>query len=417
MPGSNEYSMSPALTAGAGATPTLVAKPAAPAAAAPAASPFYQTQDFDKETIFKQRYGTNASRRDRRQFERYWNSEQRAADELAHTEAESQKYLASVDAYTQNALNKLKGVPAPAPTAPEFYKTKDFRTTKLAEMYGTDPSKRDLRQFERYMQSEQGQADWLAHEQAESQKYIQSWDDRIAFNKAQMAAAAPKPVLAPKPEPAPVVEGPKTPTIEEQIAGAKSFNEAFGLARKAGLKQFDWKGKPIAVKLAPAKPKQEVWPGVPYAFTENMVDPNQKTQQPWTAWQSPWQVPANRKGGRINYFQQGGAAPQDIQKQITALVQAAMQGDQKATETVNKIIEAAKAGDQQAMEMAQMIQQVAEQMKGQATAAKWGAKLGYIKSLKFAKGGKTCPACEAKKVEMKACGGKKAKKRYFGGLV
>jgi hypothetical protein len=42
--------------------------------------------------------------------------------------------------------------------------------------------------------------------------------------------------------------------------------------------------------------------------------------------------------------------------------------------------------------------------------------LDYIKSLKFAKGGKTCPVCE-KKVEMKACGGKKAKKRYFGGII
>ena len=123
------------------------------------------------------------------------------------------------------------------------------------------------------------------------------------------------------------------------------------------------------------------------------------------------------KMNRINYFQQGGAAPQqDMQQQVIALVQAAMQGDQKATETVNKIMEAAKAGDQQAMQIAQMIQEVAKQMQGQATAAKWGAKLGYIKSLKYAKGGKTCPECE-KKVEMKACGGKKAKKKYFGGLI
>jgi hypothetical protein len=123
---------------------------------------------------------------------------------------------------------------------------------------------------------------------------------------------------------------------------------------------------------------------------------------------------------RINYFQQGGAAPQqDMQQQVIALVQAAMQGDQKATETVNKIMEAAKAGDQQAMQIAQMIQQVAQKMQGQATAAKWGSKLNYIRSLKFAKGGKACPACEkgAPIVEKKACGGKKAKKRYFGGLI
>ena len=86
-------------------------------------------------------------------------------------------------------------------------------------------------------------------------------------------------------------------------------------------------------------------------------------------------------------------------------------------------MEAAKAGDQQAVQLAQVIQQVAKQMQGQATAAKWGAKLGYIRSLKYANGGKACPTCQAgapiKKVEEKACGGKakKAKKRYFGGWL
>lgn len=107
-------------------------------------------------------------------------------------------------------------------------------------------------------------------------------------------------------------------------------------------------------------------------------------------------VTFRKQGGtmnKINYFQQGGTAPQqqDMQAQVVALVQAAMQGDQKATETVNKIMEAAKAGDKQAMQIAQMIQQVAQKMQGQATAAKWGSKLNYIRSLKFAKGGKACP--------------------------
>lgn len=97
---------------------------------------------------------------------------------------------------------------------------------------------------------------------------------------------------------------------------------------------------------------------------------------------------------RINYFQQGGTAPQqDMQQQVVALVQAAMQGDQKATQTVNQIMEAAQKGDPKAVQLAQLIQEVAKQMQGQATAAKWGAKLRYIKSLKYAKGGKTCPAC------------------------
>lgn len=106
---------------------------------------------------------------------------------------------------------------------------------------------------------------------------------------------------------------------------------------------------------------------------------------------------------KINYFQQGGATPQqDMQQQVIALVQAAMQGDQKATETVNKILEAAKAGDQQAMQIAQLMEQVIKEMQGQAVTAKYGAKLSYLQSLKCGgksmkkkeQGGKVCPACE-----------------------
>jgi hypothetical protein len=119
-------------------------------------------------------------------------------------------------------------------------------------------------------------------------------------------------------------------------------------------------------------------------------------------------VQSNKHGGtmnRINYFQQGGAAPQqqDIKAQVTALVQAAMQGDQQATQQVNQIMEAAKAGDQQAMQIAQLMEQVIKEMQGQARAAKYGAKLSYLQSLKCGgkakakkkeKGGRVCPACE-----------------------
>ena len=124
---------------------------------------------------------------------------------------------------------------------------------------------------------------------------------------------------------------------------------------------------------------------------------------------------------KVKYFQQGGSTPQqDLQQQVIALVQAAMQGDQQATQQVNQIIEAAKAGNPQATQIAQMIQQVVKQIQGQATAAKWGAKLRYIRSLKYSKGGKTCPECEkkkaAEKIAEKKCGGK-AKKKYFGGIL
>lgn len=94
-------------------------------------------------------------------------------------------------------------------------------------------------------------------------------------------------------------------------------------------------------------------------------------------------------GGRMRtrYFQEGGAAPQesgqDLQAQVIQLVQAAMSGDEKATQAIEQIVAAAKQGDEQAAQIAQMIQAVAEQLEqGQAQAAKMGAKLSYLHSLK-----------------------------------
>lgn len=127
----------------------------------------------------------------------------------------------------------------------------------------------------------------------------------------------------------------------------------------------------------------------------------------------------NKQGGKmnINYFQEGGTVAQqatstqspkqDIQAQVVQLVQAAMQGDQKATEAINQIMSAAKQGDQQALQIAQLIQEVAKQMQSSATSAKYGAKLAYIHSLKTGcptgyevsynkKGGHICKECVKK---------------------
>lgn len=96
---------------------------------------------------------------------------------------------------------------------------------------------------------------------------------------------------------------------------------------------------------------------------------------------------------------------QQLQQQIVQLVQAAMQGDQQATQQIQQIMQAAQQGDQQAVQIAQMIQQVAQQMQQQQVrAAKFGAKLNYIKQLKgqcpegyrmeyYKKGGQLCKRC------------------------
>lgn len=68
-----------------------------------------------------------------------------------------------------------------------------------------------------------------------------------------------------------------------------------------------------------------------------------------------------------------------LQQQLTALVQAATQGDQQAIQQIQQIMQAAQQGDQQAVQIAQMIQTIAESMKQKA---KFGAKLNYIRTLK-----------------------------------
>lgn len=189
----------------------------------------------------------------------------------------------------------------------------------------------------------------------------------------------------------------------KKIAGDAPFQDALKLVKKEKMNTFNWRGRDYATQLP------EMWT---------------------PRWTSPLNIsiiPTNKVGGRINYFQQGGTASSAQQEQANAFMQAILQGD---SEAIGQLIQAANQGDKQATQLIETIlkedekgnQQVTKaaavikQLLSQTVQAKWGAKLGYLKSLKYAKGGKTCPACE-QKVEMKKCGGKKAKKRYFGGLI
>ena len=79
----------------------------------------------------------------------------------------------------------------------------------------------------------------------------------------------------------------------------------------------------------------------------------------------------------ITKLQQGG----QIEQQLVQLVQAAMSGDQKATQQIDKIMQAAQQGDQQAIQIANYIQKIAKQLQG-SIKAKLGAKLTYYKYLK-----------------------------------
>lgn len=100
---------------------------------------------------------------------------------------------------------------------------------------------------------------------------------------------------------------------------------------------------------------------------------------------------------------------QGMEQQAIALVQAAMQGDTEANQTIQKIMQAAEKGDQQAAKVAKLLQAVAQQMKG-SRKARLGAKLDYIKQsigecpegqevVYFKKGGEICKICAGKKMQ------------------
>ena len=123
------------------------------------------------------------------------------------------------------------------------------------------------------------------------------------------------------------------------------------------------------------------------------------------------------KGGQMYKYAAGAqmvqpqqaSGQQGIEQQAMALVQAAMQGDTKANQTIQKIMQAAQQGDQQAAQVAKLLQAIVQQMKG-SRKARLGAKLDYIKQsigecpegqevVYFKKGGEICKMCAGKKMQ------------------
>ena len=124
-----------------------------------------------------------------------------------------------------------------------------------------------------------------------------------------------------------------------------------------------------------------------------------------------------KKGGQMYKYAAGAqmvqpqqtSGQQGIEQQAIALVQAAMQGDQQANQTIQKIMQAAQQGDQQAAQVAQLLKAIVQKMKG-SRKARLGAKLDYIKQsigecpegqevVYFKKGGEICKVCAGKKMQ------------------
>lgn len=180
-----------------------------------------------------------------------------------------------------------------------------------------------------------------------------------------------------------------------------------------------------------AKQEQDkIWnqnAGVKYSLTDTSVSANkyqlQKPQLNIPSYTSNNLVNLKFKNGGIMYkYQQGGQAPQqDMQQQAIALVQAAMQGDQQANQTIKQIMQAAQQGDQQALQVAQLLQQIIKQMQN-SRKARLGAKLEYFKcggkksTKKLEQGDPISEFKKGCKVKKAVCG-KKITKHQQGGWI
>lgn len=169
-----------------------------------------------------------------------------------------------------------------------------------------------------------------------------------------------------------------------------------------------------------AKKEQErIWnqnAGVKYSLNDNSVLAN-KYQLSKPSISNNLVNLKFKQGGQMYKYAAGAqmvqpqqaSGQQGMEQQAIALVQAAMQGDTEANQTIQKIMQAAEKGDQQAAKVAKLLQAVVQQMKG-SRKARLGAKLDYIKQsigecpegqevVYFKKGGEICKVCAGKKMQ------------------
>ena len=136
-------------------------------------------------------------------------------------------------------------------------------------------------------------------------------------------------------------------------------------------------------------------------------DPSQNSQLVSLKFKQGGQMYKYATGAQMVQPQQA-SGQQGIEQQAIALVQAAMQGDQQANQTIQKIMQAAQQGDQQAAQVAQLLKAIVQQMQG-SRKARLGAKLNYFKQTSecpegqevvyFKKGGELCKVCAGKKMQ------------------
>lgn len=215
-----------------------------------------------------------------------------------------------------------------------------------------------------------------------------------------------------------------TPTTELPIAPTYNRSQTRDYMRSIGMNPYDYSGgerKALRTYLNnPESMDSKYQPfinQVQNQRTQKMIDSIGTNQllKPETNKLNNQLVNLKFKQGGQMYKYAAGAqmvqpqqtsGQQGIEQQAMALVQAAMQGDKQANQTIQKIMQAAQQGDQQA---AQVLKVIVQQMKG-SRKARLGAKLDYIKQsigecpegqevVYFKKGGEICKVCAGKKMQ------------------
>lgn len=409
----------------------------------PAGTPAYVRKTFDKDEQFRKMYGTQASRRDRRRFEKYWNSDQRIADQRNFDAAEwdawdkadrarHNEFMDSIkdpnaiyEDWQKNQQSQVVNQPAvepiaqqPAPVAPVnktnwLAKAQEYGFNSLDDVkkWQTDNGLVADGMFGAKSITKYNELQRIKQQNAETERMRQVEAEQMRpVAVEETAANSPVSTSIPQTHPTKSAETPKNVTFDwnafvsdnglkyETIDGKK-----YALYDPWGMGEFriDEDGHVYDHRYGPGWLKSTddnlnitsktsaYYDYDNYKDLMNMM--NRYTQR-------------RKQGGimQINKFQQGGAQP-NIQQQVKQLVRQVASGDKEAAAQVKQIMEAAKKGDEKALQIAKLIEQEIQAIQKD----KQGAKINYIRHLKgkcpegeelvyFKKGGLITCGCQKK---------------------
>ena len=402
----------------------------------------YNKKDF-RDVQYKKMFGNDFSKRNQKRFQKYLNSKQGAQDWENFELQESDRYLDALDTYLNKThsklnseLNKQKQDNQKLVETPTVM---DVVNTNINQNISTKPQVPTVNHDEERKKfgfnSEYALMNWQLqhglHPSGTMDEVTKNFYDALVKTnqQAQQQAQSERTVITEKPATQPIIKS----FNFNDFATRYNLNYE-NIDGKQYLRYDPWGGGDFYIGTDGNIYEVEAFGNkskTPITNVNGRTKRFKKAYQELQKMLQPYKnIPSNKKGGimnKIKYFQSGGNVPQeqDMQQRLIQLVKAAMNGDQQATQTVSQIVEAAQSGDPKAAQLAQMIQQIAQELQQQAQSAKWGAKLSYLRSLKYAKGGnipETSDKASKKsvtKVEEKACGGtaKSSKKRYLGGWL